>query len=81
METTNTEIIVRMVEAGLGVSIVPLMPSGVVTRGHKVGTRSLGKLIRPIHSGVLVRRGEPLPPASRAFTEFLLPGGHPAARP
>lgn len=74
METTNTEIIVRMVEAGLGVSIVPLMPSGVVTRGHKVGTRTLGKLIRQIHSGVLVRRGEPLPPASRAFTEFLLPG-------
>jgi DNA-binding transcriptional LysR family regulator len=74
-ETTNTEIIVRMVEAGLGASIVPLMPGGVVTRGHKVGTRGLGKLIRPIHSGVLVRSGEPLPPAARAFTEFLLPGG------
>jgi DNA-binding transcriptional LysR family regulator len=75
METTNTEIIVRMVEAGLGVSIVPLMPSGAVTRGHKVGTRGLGKLIRPIHSGVLLRRGEALPPAGRAFTEFLLPDG------
>jgi DNA-binding transcriptional LysR family regulator len=74
METTNTEIIVRMVEAGLGVSIVPLLANGAVTRGHRVGTRSLGKLIRPIHSGVLVRRGEPLPPAVRSFTEFLLPG-------
>jgi DNA-binding transcriptional LysR family regulator len=75
METTNTEIIVRMVEAGLGVSIVPLMPSGVVTRGHKVAVRSLGKLIQPIHSGILVRRGEALPPASRAFIEFLAPRG------
>jgi DNA-binding transcriptional LysR family regulator len=74
METTNTEIIVRMVEAGLGVSIVPLMPSGVVTRGHKVGTRSLGQQIRPIHSGVLIRRGEPLSGSGRAFIEFLLPG-------
>src|SRR5438094_8236385 len=55
METTNTEIIVRMVEAGLGVSIVPLMPSGVVTRGHKVGVRSLAGQIQPIHSGILVR--------------------------
>src|SRR5262245_48539298 len=73
METTNTEIIVRMVEAGLGVSIVPLLPSGAVTRGHKVAARSLGKLIRPIHSGILVRRGEALPPAGRAFIEFLLP--------
>ena len=73
METTNTEIIVRMVEAGLGVSVVPLMPTGVVTRGHRVGVRSLAELIRPIHSGVLIRRGECLAPATRAFIEFLLP--------
>jgi DNA-binding transcriptional LysR family regulator len=73
METTNTEIIVRMVEAGLGVSIVPLMPSGVVTRGHRVGRRGLGDRIRPIHSGVLTRRGERLSAASQAFLDFLLP--------
>jgi DNA-binding transcriptional LysR family regulator len=73
METTNTEIIVRMVEAGLGVSIVPLMPSGAVTRGHKIGTRSLGKQIRPIHSGILLRRGERLSSACQAFIDFLLP--------
>ena len=73
METTNTEIIVRMVEAGLGVSLVPLMPSGVVTRGHRIGVRSLGNLIRPIHSGILMRRGEKLSAASEAFKEFLVP--------
>lgn len=75
METTNTEIIVRMVEAGLGVSIVPLMSGGVVTRGHRIGVRSLGDQIRPIHSGVLTRRGDPLSPASRAFIDFLMPRG------
>jgi DNA-binding transcriptional LysR family regulator len=63
-----------MVEAGLGVSIVPLMPSGVVTHGHRVGVRSLGKQIPPIHSGILVRRGERLPAATQSFIEFLLPG-------
>jgi DNA-binding transcriptional LysR family regulator len=73
METTNTEITVRMVEAGLGVSIVPLMPSGAVTRSRRVGIRSLGKQIRPIHSGILLRRGERLSAASRAFIEFLQP--------
>jgi DNA-binding transcriptional LysR family regulator len=73
METTNTEIIVRMVEAGLGLSIVPLMPSGVVTRGHRIGYRNLGALIRPIHSGILLRRGERLSAASQAFLDFLLP--------
>lgn len=73
METTNTEIIVRMVGAGLGVSIVPLMPGGAVTRGRHVGIRSLGKQIRPIHSGILLRRGERLSEASQAFINFLLP--------
>jgi len=73
METTNTEIIVRMVEAGLGLSIVPLMASGEVTRGRRVGVRSLGSRIRPIHSGVLLRREAPLAPAARAFVDFLMP--------
>jgi DNA-binding transcriptional LysR family regulator len=73
METTNTEIIVRMVEGGLGLSIVPLMPDGSVTRGHRVGIRGLGNQIRPIHSGILVRRGEQLSPASKEFIRFLRP--------
>jgi DNA-binding transcriptional LysR family regulator len=72
METTNTEIIVRMVGAGLGVSIVPLMPGGAVTRGRRVGIRGLGKQIRPIHSGILLRRGERLSEASQAFINFLI---------
>jgi DNA-binding transcriptional LysR family regulator len=75
METTNTEIIVRMVEAGLGVSIVPLLPSGVVTRGHRVSVRSLGDQIRPIHSGILIRCGEKLRPPVQAFIDFLKPVG------
>jgi DNA-binding transcriptional LysR family regulator len=71
METTNTEIIVRMVEAGLGISLVPLMPSGIVTRGRRVAARSLGDRIRPIDSGILVRRGETSLPAARQFIEFV----------
>lgn len=74
METTNTEIIVRMVEAGLGVSIVPLLSSGRVTRGHRVGIRPLGRQIRPIHSGILTRRGDTLPAACRSFVEFVRAG-------
>ena len=71
METTNTEIIVRMVEAGLGISLVPLLPSGVVTRGRRVRARSLGDAIRPIDSGILSRRDAPLLPAARQFIEFV----------
>ncbi len=71
VETTNTEITVRMVEAGLGVSVVPLLPGGRVTRGRRVGIRPLGRQIRPIHSGILTRRGERLAPAAGEFVEFV----------
>ncbi len=70
-ETTNTEIIVRMVEAGFGVSIVPLLKNGLVTKGRRVGICELGDQIRPIHSGILFRRGASLPPAARTFIDFV----------
>jgi DNA-binding transcriptional LysR family regulator len=70
LETTSTETIVSMVEAGLGISIVPLLPSGAVTRGRRVDVRPLDGSIRPIHSGVLSRRGEKLSRAASRLLEF-----------
>jgi DNA-binding transcriptional LysR family regulator len=70
MEATNTDLIVRMVEAGLGISIVPLHPSGAVTRGRRVGIRPLGRAVRPIDSGILTRKGERLATAAQRFIEF-----------
>jgi hypothetical protein len=37
-----------------------------------VGIRSLGHQIRPIHSGILTRRGEQLSAAAREFVSFLV---------
>jgi DNA-binding transcriptional LysR family regulator len=71
METTTTEIIVRMVEGGLGVALVPLMPDGAVTRGRRVGVRHLAGQLRPIHSGVLMRRGEEPSAEAKAFVRSL----------
>ena len=66
LETTSTETVVSMVEAGLGLSIVPLLPSGAVTRGRRVEVYPLATSIRPIHSGVLLRKGEtPATPTAR----------------
>jgi DNA-binding transcriptional LysR family regulator len=70
LETTSTETIVSMVEAGLGISIVPLLPSGAVTRGRRVATRPLEEAIRPIHSGLLLRRGEALSSAGARLLAF-----------
>jgi DNA-binding transcriptional LysR family regulator len=71
LETTSTETIVSMVEAGLGISIVPLLPGGAVTRGRRVRARTLDAAIRSIHSGVLVRRGEKLSVSSVRLFDFI----------
>jgi DNA-binding transcriptional LysR family regulator len=71
IEATNTDLIVRMVEAGLGVAVVPLHPSGAVTRARRVAIHGLGKQVRPIDSGILVRRGERLPEPAARLLEFL----------
>jgi DNA-binding transcriptional LysR family regulator len=71
IEATNTDLIVRMVEAGLGVAVVPLHESGAVTRGRRVAIRPLGKQVRPIHSGILWRRGERHSTAARELLSFL----------
>jgi DNA-binding transcriptional LysR family regulator len=66
LETTSTETVVSMVEAGLGVSVVPLLPNGAVTRGRKVKVTTIEDVMRPIHSGLLLRRGEkPAGPTAR----------------
>jgi DNA-binding transcriptional LysR family regulator len=70
LETTSTETIVSMVEAGLGISIVPLLPSGAVTRGRRVEVRPLDGSIRPIHSGILSRRGERPSGAAARLLDF-----------
>jgi DNA-binding transcriptional LysR family regulator len=71
LEATNTDLIVRMVEAHLGIAIVPLLPSGIVTRGRKVAARSLKGQIRAIQSGLLRRRQQRLSPEADAFARFI----------
>jgi DNA-binding transcriptional LysR family regulator len=70
LETTSTETVVSMVEAGLGISVVPLMPTGAVTRGRRVEILPIVDSIRPIHSGVLLRRGEIPAGAAARLLEF-----------
>jgi hypothetical protein len=59
-----------MVEANLGLSIVPLLPDGAVTRGRRVDVHPLAVAIRPIHSGVLLRKGETPSSQTARLIEF-----------
>jgi DNA-binding transcriptional LysR family regulator len=72
IEATNTDLVVRMVEAGLGVAIVPLHPSGAVTRGRSVTIHSLGRQVRAIDSGLLLRRNPKMPEAATKLLDFLM---------
>lgn len=72
VETSNTDLIVRIVEAGLGIGVVPWLESGVVTKGRNVVSRKLGKQIRPLDMGVLTRKGEEVSESTRNFIEFIL---------
>lgn len=71
LEATNTDLIVRMVEAHLGIAVVPLLPSGVVTKGRVVSARSLGDQVRAIQSGILRRRGDSPSAEAEAFLKFI----------
>jgi DNA-binding transcriptional LysR family regulator len=83
LETTSTETVISMVEAGLGVAIVPLLPSGAVTRGRDVVVRPLADEVRAIHSGLVTRRGETIGEAALRLLEAIRTtarGGAPAGR-
>jgi DNA-binding transcriptional LysR family regulator len=71
IETSNSDLIVRIVEAGLGIGVVPWLESGIVTQGRKVDHRNLGDQIRPLDMGVLTRKGEDLSEPTRHFIEFM----------
>lgn len=72
MEATTTQLIVAMVAAGLGVSILPLLPSGKVTRGQDVVAIPIRQSVRPIESGVFLRSDFEADPLARELVSFIL---------
>ena len=72
MEATSTQVILRMVEAGMGAAIVPLLRSGIVTRGLDVGSVSLRDQIRPIDNGVMCRPDRQSDTTVQTFSNFVL---------
>jgi DNA-binding transcriptional LysR family regulator len=71
LEATSTQTILHMVEACLGVAIVPLLPSGVVTSGISVGSVPLRDQIRRIDSCILFRPERRHDTSVQCFVEFV----------
>lgn len=73
-QATTTALIVQMIDAGLGIAVLPLLPSGKVTRNLNVSVIPLVDQVRPIESGVLMRSEWANDSLAKDFIEFVLAG-------
>jgi DNA-binding transcriptional LysR family regulator len=84
MELDNVEAIKRMIEAGLGVSLLPEVSVRAEVEAGRLDALTLGDVPRTAHRRVALvrRRDKYLPAALRAFVALLgePPGGEPAGR-
>jgi DNA-binding transcriptional LysR family regulator len=71
MQATTTSLVIDMVEAGLGLSVVPLLPSGRVTRGRRVAAVRITDRFDRIDSGYFVRPAWRDDPVLAALTSAL----------
>lgn len=55
LQATTTALIAQMVEAGLGVAVLPLLPSGRVTAGRRLAVVPVRDRIEAIDSGIFMR--------------------------
>lgn len=55
LQATSTALIVQMVEANLGIAVLPLLPSGRVTAGRALAVVPVRETIEAIDSGIFTR--------------------------
>lgn len=75
MEATSTPLILSMVNAGLGVSIIPSPSSDAPMRGLDVVTVPVSDPIRPIETGLFLRAEWEDEPAVQALLKLILARG------
>ncbi len=74
-EATSTPLILAMVDAGLGVALVPSPPSDAVIRGLDVTIIAVVEPIRPIETGIFLRTEWQEEPGVRALLDMILSFG------
>lgn len=75
MEATSTPLILSMVSAGLGVSIVPTPSSAAPLRGLDVVAVPISDPIRPIETGLYLRAEWETEPGAQALLKLILARG------
>lgn len=72
IETSGWSLVKTLVEAGLGISVIPSVC--VSEEKDRLAVIPFGKYAKPGSYGVTVRRDVPLSPPARRFLEILAPG-------
>ncbi|MFI4968644.1 MAG: LysR family transcriptional regulator [Lysobacterales bacterium] len=75
MEATSTPLILSMVNAGLGVSLIPSPSTDAPMRGLDVVTVPVSDPIRPIETGLFLRAEWESEPAVQALLKLILARG------
>ncbi|GAA0724283.1 LysR family transcriptional regulator [Dokdonella soli] len=75
MEATSTPLILSMVDAGLGVSIVPTPSTPAPLRGLDVAVVPISEPIRPIETGLFLRAEWQDDPGVKALLDTILARG------
>jgi DNA-binding transcriptional LysR family regulator len=71
MEATSTPLILSMIDAGLGISIIPTPSTTAPLRGLNVVTMPISDPVRPIETGLYVRSEWMADPAVTALIEMI----------
>lgn len=71
-QATTTSMVLQMVEAGWGLAVLPLLPSGRVTRDRALAVAAIEERIDPIDSGIFVRREAEQDPLLLELIETVL---------
>jgi len=71
VNVTSFQMAIRMVEAGMGATIVPVLPSGILMSDMAVDQVRIGDPIRPIENQVVIRHASQNDVAVRAFMNFV----------
>ncbi len=72
LEATSTPLILAMVDAKLGVALVPSPPSDAVLRGLDVTTIAVVEPLRPIETGIFLRTEWQDEPCVRVLLALIL---------
>lgn len=72
IEVTTTQMLLNLVEEGIGASIIPVLQDSTILRGRQIGEAAISDGIRPVEYGILSRKDSGANDPSRELLRFIM---------